>query len=55
MFKRGPEFTILRPICWLFGHGVYHASGEGWSHTKHVCPVCGVKIPRTPTQNEPTD
>jgi len=45
-FRRGPESAILKPICWVKGHSIYHGSGATWSHTKFQCKRCGERLDR---------
>jgi hypothetical protein len=44
----GLRLPLLRPICWAVGHGIYAASGNGWSHTKLQCPRCGKPLDAPP-------
>jgi hypothetical protein len=43
---QGAKFWLLRPICWILGHGIYQADGEGWLDAKLECPRCGCRFQR---------
>lgn len=47
-FKRGARSKLLRPLCWLFGHGIYEIDVGGWSRKKHLCPRCGAPTDPAP-------
>lgn len=44
--RRGAKSWLLRPICWLTGHGYYQADGESWTEATLECPRCGLEHPR---------